>query len=271
MSQQERWQVSGNASEAYERYLVPTMFTPWAHDLIERAALQSGERVIDVACGTGIVARLAAEAVGSSGQVVGVDLNAGMIEMARSQTPSSGAPVEWREGDVNALPYNDATFDVLLCQQGFQFFPDQAKAIGEMYRVLTPGGRLALSVWRSVDYNPYFRAISDALERHVSAEVAAGMRAVCSFGEAEALRMRIADAGFRDVRIQVVILTKRHPSLAEYIPGQLSALPFAGAIQALEAETQANLLNDIVESLKPYTDDEGLAAPLEAHIAMAWK
>jgi ubiquinone/menaquinone biosynthesis C-methylase UbiE len=79
MSQQERWQVSGNASEAYERYLVPTMFTPWAHDLIARAALRSGEHVIDVACGTGIVARLAAAVVGSAGHVVGVDLNAGMI------------------------------------------------------------------------------------------------------------------------------------------------------------------------------------------------
>jgi ubiquinone/menaquinone biosynthesis C-methylase UbiE len=121
--------VSRNASEAYERHLVPTMFTPWAHDLIGRAALQAGERVIDVACGTGIVARLAAEAVGSSGQVVGVDLNAGMLEMARAQAPPSGARVEWREGDVNALPYNDAAFDVLLCQQGFQFFSNSRRGL----------------------------------------------------------------------------------------------------------------------------------------------
>ena len=147
MSQQGRRQVRGNAAEAYERYLVPTMFTPWAHDLIGRAGLQSGERVLDVACGTGIVARLAAEAVGSSGQVVGVDLNAGRLEIVRAQTPTSGARVEWREGDVKALPYNDAAFDVLFCQQAFQFFPDKAQALREMYRGLTPGRRLVLSVW----------------------------------------------------------------------------------------------------------------------------
>ena len=271
MSQQEQWQVSGNASENYERHLVPTMFTPWAHDLIGRVALQTGERVMDVACGTGIVARLAAEIVGRSGQVVGVDLNSGMLEIARAQTPTAGARVEWREGDVNDLPYDDATFDALLCQQGFQFFPDKSKAIHEMHRVLAPSGRLGLSVWRSIPYNPYFRALSDALEHHVSPEAAMSMRAVCSFGDAEALRTLIAEAGFRDIRLHVVILTKRHPSLADYIPGQLSALPFAGLIEALEPSVQHALLNDIVETLQPYTDDEGLAVPLEVHTVVAWK
>ena len=116
MSQQERWQVSGNAAEAYERYLVPTLFTPWAHDLIARAALQPGERVLDVACGTGIVARLAAAHVGVAGHVVGVDLNPDMLAIARAQPPATAsARVEWREGDANALPCNDATFDAVFC------------------------------------------------------------------------------------------------------------------------------------------------------------
>lgn len=271
MSQQERWQVSGNASQAYERYLVPTMFTPWARDLIEYAGLQSGERVMDVACGTGIVARLAAEAVGRSGQVVGVDLNAEMIEIARAQTTTSGTHVEWREGDVTALPYDDDTFDVVLCQQGFQFFPDKANALRDMYRVLTSGGRLALSVWRSIPYNPYLRALSNALERHVSPEVATGMRAVCALGDADSLRGLITKSDFRDVRIHVVILTMRYPAPSEFIAGQLSALPFAGAIQTLQSEAQAALINEIATALQPYTDDEGLAVPMEAYIATARK
>jgi SAM-dependent methyltransferase len=191
--------------------------------------------------------------------------------MARSQPSSSGARVEWREGDVTALPYNDAAFDVVFCQQGFQFFPDKAHALRDMYRVLIPGGRLALSVWRLIPYNPYLRALSDALERHVSPEVATGMRAVCGLGDADALRALITASGFRNVRIHVVILTMRHPSPAEFIPGQLSALPFADAIQALEPEAQAALVHHIVETLQPYTDDEGLAVPMEAHIAIALK
>jgi ubiquinone/menaquinone biosynthesis C-methylase UbiE len=155
MTRHERWQMAGNAPESYEHHMVPTFFKPWAEELLTRATLQRGERILDVACGTGIVARLAAEQVGSSGYVMGVDLNAGMLEVARAQTPTSGATVEWREGDANALPCADTTFDVVFCQQGFQFFPEKAVALREMHRVLVPGGRLALSVWRSLPYNPY--------------------------------------------------------------------------------------------------------------------
>jgi ubiquinone/menaquinone biosynthesis C-methylase UbiE len=272
MSQQERWQVSGNAAEAYEHYLVPTLFTPWAHDLIARAALQPGERVLDVACGTGIVARLAAAHVGVAGHVVGVDLNPGMLAVARTQTPTTAsARVAWRAGDANALPCDDATFDVVFCQQGLQFFPDKDHALREMYRVLAPGGRLALSVWRALPYNPYNRALADAVERHVGPDAGRGMRAPCGFGDAQALRTLLTMVGFRETSIHIVILTMRHPAPAEYIPGQLAALPFAGAIKVLDTAAQTALHNDILTALHPYIDDAGLAVPLEAHVAVVWK
>ena len=272
MSPQERWQVSGNAAEAYERYLVPTLFTPWAHDLIARAALRPGERVLDVACGTGIVARLAAAHVGVTGHGVGVDLNPGMLAVARAQMPATAsARVEWREGDANALPCDDATFDVVFCQQGLQFFPDKVHALREMHRALAPGGRLALSVWRALPYNPYHRALADTVERYVGPDVGHGMRAMCGFGNAQALRTLLTTVGFRETHIHIVILTMRHPSPAEYIPGQLAALPFAGALKALETAMQTALYNDILTALHPYIDDAGLAVPLEAHVALAWK
>lgn len=140
MSELEQFQVSGNAAEHYERYIVPTIFIPWSTDLLERAALQPGERVLDVACGTGVVARHAAQQVGSDGTVTGLDLNPVMLEVARTQAASSDAVVEWHQGDAGALPFDDAAFDVVLCQQGLQFFPDKVKALREMHRVLVPGG-----------------------------------------------------------------------------------------------------------------------------------
>ena len=270
MNQVERWQVAGNAPEAYERHIVPTIFTPWAEDLLTRVALQPGEHVLDIACGTGIVARLAAPQVGGAGRVVGVDLNTGMLDMARAQALPAGASVEWQEGDATALPCDDATFDVVCCEQGIQFFPDKAAALREMHRVLVPGGRLALSVWRALSYNPLTRIIADVLERHIGPE-AAGMRAPCSFGDADALRSLLTETGFDEVRISIVILTLRHASPATYLRGQLAALPFAGTIAALDAAAETALLTDMTTTLQPYTDDDGLAVPMEAHVAMARK
>jgi ubiquinone/menaquinone biosynthesis C-methylase UbiE len=115
MCPQEQWQMSGSAPEAYEHHMVPTLFTAWAEDLLAHAAVRPGERLLDVACGTGIVARLAAAHVGPTGQVMGVDLNPGMVEVARAQPSPSGVPLQWRQGDAQSLPCADATFDVVCC------------------------------------------------------------------------------------------------------------------------------------------------------------
>jgi SAM-dependent methyltransferase len=269
MAQYERWQLGDRGSEAYERYLVPALFTPWAVDLLARVTPQPQDRVLDVACGTGIVARLAARQIGASGRVTGVDLNAGMLREARTHSGKLGAPVDWVEGDVGALPFGEATFDVVLCQQSIQFFSDQTRAVQEMKRVLTPGGRFALNVSRALQYNPYIRALADALERHVGLEAGTAMRAPCGFGDAEALRGLLTRTEWRDIRIHIVILTIRHPSLTEFIAGQLAATPVAARVAALEANAQTALLDDIRTALRPYTDDEGLAVPYEIHVAVA--
>jgi ubiquinone/menaquinone biosynthesis C-methylase UbiE len=269
IDQRERWQLSDHGPKAYERYLVPALFTPWAVDLLARVALQPRERVLDVACGTGIVARLAAQQAGAASQVTGVDLNADMLIEARAQAAKLGAAVDWVEGDVGALPFGAAAFDVVFCQQSIQFFSDQARAVQEIKRVLTPGGRFALNVSRSLEYNPYIRALADALERHVGPEAGAAMRAPCGFGDAEALRKLLTSAHLFDIRIHIVISTIRHPSLSAFIAGQLAATPIAASIAALHANDQRALLDDICVALRPYTDDEGLAVPYEIHVAVA--
>ena len=155
MSKQMDWMAyGGSAAEIYERHMVPAIFGPWAEDLVALATPKPGERVLDVACGTGVVTRLVAQCVGPSGNVVGFDLNPGMLTVARGVPLPSGARVEWREGNVSAMPFPDATFDLALCQQGLQFFPDRPGALREVRRVLVSGGRLALSVWRPMQYSP---------------------------------------------------------------------------------------------------------------------
>jgi ubiquinone/menaquinone biosynthesis C-methylase UbiE len=117
---------------------------PWAQLLVDAAAVAKGERVLDLACGTGLVARVAAQRVGPKGHVIGIDLNPAMIGVAQSLPP---ADIEWREGSALAIPLPDESVVVVLCQQGLQFFPDKALALREMQRVLVRGGRVALSVW----------------------------------------------------------------------------------------------------------------------------
>jgi ubiquinone/menaquinone biosynthesis C-methylase UbiE len=248
--------------------MVPTLFSSWATDLVERMSLYPGEHVLDVACGTGIVARLAAYRVSPGGSVTGLDLNPGMLSVARSVSPTMDVKLEWREGSAVALPFANASFNVVLCQQGLQFFPDRLAALREMHRVLVPNGRLGLSVWRPIQQNPYMAALANAVERRVSADVAAGMRTVCALGDAEALRALLLDAGFREVRIYIAIQVMRFPSVETFLPGQLAATPFAEAVAALDASAHTALLEDVRSALLPYTDDTGIAVPNEAHVAV---
>jgi ubiquinone/menaquinone biosynthesis C-methylase UbiE len=271
MSQLSGWQLSGSASEAYERYIVQAFMQGWTHGLLDVATLAVGTRVLDVACGTGVVAREAASRVGKHGQVVGVDLNAGMLAMARTLPHPSGVSIEWKEGNVTALPLQEASFDVVICQQGLQFFPDKPAALRDMRRVLVPTGHLVLSVWRRISHCPWQRAVADALERHVGADAATGIRAAFALADREELRSLITAAGFRTVRIRIDSQMIRYPSLEEFVPGYLSATPVAGMVAKLDELTRAAILEEVKTSLQPYIDDDGLAAPIEAHVLVANK
>jgi SAM-dependent methyltransferase len=265
MPPQEKWQMTGSGPEAYERHLVPAIFAPWATVLLALARLQPGERVLDAACGTGAVARAATPRVGVAGKVTGVDLNPGMLKVARAVAGEAGQSIAWREGNLEALPFADGAFDVVLCQQGLQFCPDKAAAVAELRRVLREGGRLALSVWRDIRHFPYILALASALADHVGTEAGQRMSAPCSFGSAEALRALVKQAGFMDVQIRIDILPVRVPSLEAFLPAQFVASPIAADIAALDEPARAALFADIERRLLPYMDDGGLAVPFEAH------
>src|SRR5262249_9117312 len=152
------------SAERYERLLVPTVTRPWARDLVERVELRPGQRVLDVACGTGVVARLAASAVRDGGRVAAVDVNHGMLAVGQSWPAPDGAAIEWHEGSADALPFGDGEFDAVLCQLGLQFFPDAAAAVKEMRRVLAAHGRAGASVFTSIERNPAALALAEAVD-----------------------------------------------------------------------------------------------------------
>lgn len=261
-------QLTGTGPDSYEQYQVPSVFEPLARMFLARMALRPGERVLDVACGTGIVARLAAPLLGPAGSIIGTDLNAGMLEVARRHQPSGGAHVEWRQGDAMALPFPDAGFDVVLCQQGLQFFPERAGALREMRRVLRPGGRVGLCVWRGIEHSPCHLAIAAALRRHLGPDLAARFEAPFDFGDGEALRDAMAAAGFRDIVIEVATVTRRLLPPAESIPGLLASTPIGPDVAALDGGTRDAIIAEAAEALTAYHDARGMTVPQPTHIAL---
>jgi ubiquinone/menaquinone biosynthesis C-methylase UbiE len=267
----EQWQMTGSGPEAYERHLVPAIFAPWATQLLKLARLQHGERVLDAACGTGIVARMALADVGAAGMVTGADLNTGMLEVARACDEARA--IDWREGTLEDLPCADGEFDVVLCQQGLQFSAQQVSAAREMHRVLRRQGRVVISVWRQLRYCPYMVAVTSALAEHVGPEASERMSAPCLLGSADELLQLLRSAGFEDIRLRVDVLIAQITALGAFLTGQFVASPIAADIGGLEDGARAALFADIERRLSPYVDDAtgALAVPFEAHSAIAYR
>jgi len=260
MNTPNQWQLSGNAAERYERVLVPAIFSPWAADLVALAKLRPGERVLDVACGTGVVGRLAAERVGPKGHVTGLDLNESMLEVARSQPiPAGAAGVAWVQSSALAMRVPDSSFDVVLCQQGIQFFPDPPQALREMIRVLVPSGRVFTSVWEGS--TPYTTAMWSAVERHVGADAATTLRKSRAIEDPKALQDLMIQVGFRDVKIIHQTRTARLPAVGDFILRHLAATPVAQAVEALSDSARKALSEDAATALRPYADGDGIAFP----------
>lgn len=271
MKQSDPWYSGGDVAQSlgenYERYLVPTIFGPWATDLVALAAPQPGERILDVACGTGAVTREAARVIGADGTVTGLDLNPGMLNIARGHDLQ--ATVQWWEGSAQAMPFPDQAFSLVLCQQGMQYFPDRAAALREMYQVLVPGGRLVLSVWRAVERTPGFLVLSQALARHISPE--AGALPPFALGDAVGLVAEVAAVGFADVTTQTVSRLLRYTSPQEFVRTYVISTPLTALLAQVEEARRTALVGDVSAALQPYIDDDGLAFPIENQIIMACK
>lgn len=262
------WQLESDSAAAYERYLVPAFFTQMAERLIDLAQPQPGGRVLDVACGTGIVARRAARRP-QVGEVVGLDLNDGMLAVARASAQAESVTVDWRQGRVEELPFPRGSFDVAFCQQALGFFPDPGAALRELHRVLAPSGRLALSVCRPIEHNPVYSTLADCLARHVGPEAGAGMRSPFPEWDQATLRGFVQEAGFREPKVLIDISTVRFPSPAELLRREAASSPLARAIAALDDNTREAMLADVSEALSGHVDDDGIAYTIESHIVLA--
>jgi len=263
------WQLESDSAEAYERYLVPALMAAGAQRLLELAPPRLGDRVLDVGCGTGIVARTAARAVGAQGHVVGIDLNEGMLRVANRAGAALVPPVEWRQGDATGLPFPDAAFDLVTSQQMLQFVPDPERAVREMHRVLAPRGRFATSVCRPIEHAVGYGPLAAGLRRHAGAEAEAIMRSPFPAWSVEQLRQIVAAGGFDSIAIRIEVMSIRYPSAAEFVRREAACSPLAGPIGSLAAPARTALVDELARELQAHTDDLGIALPLQVYIALA--
>jgi ubiquinone/menaquinone biosynthesis C-methylase UbiE len=253
--------------EIYEQALVGPLFHPWVEPLLEDVKLRPGDRVLDIACGTGIVARIAKERQGSTGTVVGVDLNPQMLAVARRVAPT----VDWREGDAGALPFRDGEeFDVVLCQQGFQFFPDRAAAARQVRRVLARGGRLGVSTWRPDEEFPVLRELRGIAERHVGP--IADRRH--SLGQAGLLEDVLREAGFHGLQSKHFTRTIRFRDGSVYARLNAMALvSMSTQASTLDEEGRQRIVDTIVSDsaalVRAHTDDAGFAYEIGTNVVLA--
>lgn len=248
----------GPAPENYERYFVPAIAAPLAGDLVELGDLSPGDRVLDLACGTGVVARLAAEQVGPEGSVTGLDLNPGMLAVAASV---AAGPVEWRQGTAEATGLPDGAYDAVLCQLGLQFFPDLAAALHEQRRVLTPGGRFAASTPGPTP--ALFAVLEEALRDHAGGDAAAFVQVVFRLHDPDTLHDVLADAGFVDIAVRRRHYELRLPSPTEFLWQYVWSTPLAAAVAELDDAQRRALERDVVTEWTRFAEDGRLSLDLD--------
>lgn len=269
MNEPNHYSLRGSAVEIYEGRIVPGVMAPFAQGLIEFADLKVGEKVVDVGCGTGVLARLAWPLVAPSGEVIGIDLSAQMLEVARRRAEEQGLRISWERGDAAALPASDQRFDVVLCQHGLQYFPNRLGALLEMRRVLRPSGRVALNVWRPVENNSGHAVFADALERRVSSAAATERRAPFALSDRSELRKLLIEAGFASIVIRLDTRIARFPSAEAMVRIMMAGSPLAAVMSDADPTVLQMVVAEVTEGLSKYQDDIGLALPMQAWVATA--
>jgi ubiquinone/menaquinone biosynthesis C-methylase UbiE len=241
------------AADNYQRYFVPAIGRPVALDLIEAADLQPGDRVLDVACGTGVVTRMAAEKVGATGTVAGLDLTPGMLESAKAATPAD-LDIDWYEAPAEAIPLDSNSFDVVLCQMGVQFFSDAIAALAEMRRVMRPGGRTLFTLPGPIPAP--FQVLERALSRYVGPQPAKFTSLVFSLHDSDEVRGLAGAAGFADVEVGSRLKRLELPPPSEFLWQYAYSTPIAAGLEKVDQDRRNALETDVTERWQEdFTED----------------
>ncbi|MBS9717454.1 class I SAM-dependent methyltransferase [Pseudohalocynthiibacter aestuariivivens] len=255
------------AGRGYERLFVPALFAPWTKHLLEAVGVHEGDHVLDIACGTGVLARDALSRVGVAGSVVGVDAAPGMIAAAKELE----ANIDWVLGHAEALALEDASFDCTMSQFGMMFFEDREAAVHEMFRILKPGGKLAISVWNTIEENPTYEEIISVLREHVGVAAADAVHLPFTLGNHGDVMTLLERAGFSDIIVETKVESARFPSSQSMVEAELRGWLPLFDIHLGEARIK-EVLEHSDRTLSKYVVQSGEAVfPTSGHVISARK
>ncbi len=257
-------QVSRDAAETYERSFVPSLFRQWTGTMLDAARVGAGTTgVLDVACGTGVLARAAAARLGRSRGIAGVDPNEGMLAVARRLAPE----IAWHAGRAEALPCEDARFDAVLCQFGLMFFEDRVGGLRQMMRVLRPGGRLAIAVWATLESSPGFAELARLVERHCGTRPAEALHVPFALGDTGELASLVRRAGLVDWRIETLAGVARFASIADWIRTEVRGWSYS---ELVDDDRLATLVDEAQRTMMRFVAADGsVAFDAPAHVVSA--
>jgi len=256
----ETFQITLEQAEAYEELLVPAITGQWAAPMLDLAGVSAGQRVLDVACGTGVLARAAAERVGPTGHVVGVDLNPAMLTVAARIRPD----LEWREGDAANLPLEDERFDSALCLSALFFFPDVNAAVAEMARVVRTGGVVVIQTYASLDDQPVYGQFIETVLRYASEDARSLIDTYFSRGDLPALRQTFEGASLRVEQTVSPMGVAAYGSWDELIATEVKSTPLVDRL----TDDQLEQIRQDLESLlrRHQAPDGSLKLPIRSHL-----
>jgi len=263
-------QFIGSIPETYDRHLGPLLFEPYARDLAARLDPPAAPaRVLEIACGTGIVTRQLRERLPSDVTLVASDLNEAMLEVARQRLRDASA-LELRQADALALPFPDASFAAEVCQFGWMFFPDKSLAAREAFRVLRPGGQLLFNVWDSLAENPLGRITHETLAAIFPSDPPDFYRVPFGFHDVAAIRALLRVAGFGELAVESIAFTAQAPSAQHAAIGLVLGNPVLAAIQQRGGEPEV-VVAAVTAALEAQLGAGRLRAPMRAHVVSARK
>lgn len=258
----ETFQIPLEAAEAYEASFVPAIFAEWAPRILDAAGVGPGDRVLDVACGTGIVARGAVDRVGAAGEVVGLDRNEAMLTVARRVAPD----LTWRLGSAEDLPYAADHFDAVTCQMALMFLADREAALREMARVVRPGGLVALVVPAALGVQPAYRVLVEVAVEHASEDAASMLGTYWNCGDLDALVATCEAAGLRVTGRSTVPGVARFASAEDFVRTEVAGSPLA---ERISPEQEHLLWEEVARRLPEYDRDGRFDVPLLGHVVAA--